>query len=115
MLCPCLIPNSSHHLIILPPPCMCHRFFCKDKRDEIKKGVEGGAPDVAKAMGIAWKALSKPEQQPYIDQAEKDKKRFEKEMEAYTAKPKAAAGAKKVEEEGEGEEEDEESEEEEDE
>ena len=48
--------------------------------------------DIARELGVRWKALPAEERGPYEEQARADKERFATEMKAYKAK-RAAEGA----------------------
>jgi hypothetical protein len=61
-------------------------FFCKDHRAEAKKklGDDASLGDVGKELGSMWnKAKSTKKVAKYNSQAAEDKKRYEREMEAY--------------------------------
>ena len=67
-------------------------FFCGDNRDVVKSAMSESAPkDVTKELGARWTALKKSKKKndketvkKYQDLAEKDKVRYETEMENYT-------------------------------
>jgi len=63
-------------------------FFQKEQREKIKKENPNlkGVPDLAKKMGEIWRGMSEKEKQPYTDLAEKDKERYDREMEVYKKK-----------------------------
>merc|ERR1711962_1800162 len=55
---------------------------------EVRPGIREENPDmkiteVAKLIGAQWRELEDGEKKPYEEQAAKDKKRYEKEMQAY--------------------------------
>lgn len=65
-------------------------LFCKDKRAEIKeKFPDLKMPDISKKLGELWKGLKDQKKQPYLDEAAKDKERYDSEMEEYGPKNKA--------------------------
>ena len=60
--------------------------FTADKREEVKrKNPDLKMTDHAKILGEMWRAMSDKDKKPYMDIVEKDKKRYEKEMELYNA------------------------------
>jgi len=62
-----------------------YMFFLAQNRERIKQenpGIQFG--EVGRKAGQMWNALSAEEKQPYNALSEKDKTRFEKEMENYT-------------------------------
>ena len=73
--------------------CSSYIFFCKDTRANIKaehkdwKGV-----DVTRELGRIWREdLTDDDKVPFIQQADKDKERYQKEMEDYTPSPEWVA------------------------
>ncbi len=50
------------------------------------KNPSFGVADVAKELGVAWKALSDKDKSKYEELAKKDKERYEKEKAKYNAK-----------------------------
>lgn len=65
-------------------------FFCNDKRAEIKeKNPDMKMPDIARKLGEMWKGLKEKKKQPYLDEAAKDKARYDSEMGEYSPKNKA--------------------------
>jgi len=74
-----------------------YMHFFKSVRPEIVKKLPELASkvtEVAKLIGDRWKAASEKEKAPFVTLAEKDKVRYEKELEKYTKAP-AASPAKK--------------------
>lgn len=66
-------------------------LFCNDKRAEIKKAnPEMKMPDIAKKLGEMWRSLKDKKKQPYLEEATKDKSRYDTEMGEYNPnnKPK---------------------------
>jgi structure-specific recognition protein 1 len=63
-----------------------YMFFSAAKRAEITAANPSfGVTDVAKALGELWKTISDEEKSVYQQQADEDKIRYEREMEAYRA------------------------------
>eukprot|EP01025_Chloroclados_australasicus_P058477 TRINITY_DN7346_c0_g3_i1.p1 TRINITY_DN7346_c0_g3~~TRINITY_DN7346_c0_g3_i1.p1 ORF type:complete len:212 (-),score=70.78 TRINITY_DN7346_c0_g3_i1:221-856(-) len=63
-----------------------YMMYSNEKRNEVKeKFPDLGFTEIPKKIAEMWKGLSAEEKQPYEDMAAKDKKRYEREMEAYTA------------------------------
>lgn len=61
-----------------------YMFYQAEVRDSVKKEhPELKMTDIAKKIGLKWKALNDSEKQPYVDKAADDKKRYEKELETY--------------------------------
>jgi len=60
-------------------------IFQKEQREKIKKDNPElqGVPAIAKKTGEIWRSMSEKEKKPYLELAEKDKIRWEKEMEDY--------------------------------
>jgi hypothetical protein len=59
-------------------------IFCGAKRDEIKKkNPEMKATEITKKLGEMWKALNDKQKKKYVDDANKDKERYEGEMNEY--------------------------------
>ena len=42
--------------------------------------------EMGKLLGSSWKALNETDKQEYMEKAQKDKERYEKEMEAFNKK-----------------------------
>jgi hypothetical protein len=62
-------------------------LFSTDKRREVLTGTPGMAlGDVAKALGVRWKAISAEEKAVYAQRAKEDKVRYANEMQAYNVK-----------------------------
>jgi hypothetical protein len=62
-------------------------LFSTDKRSEVLTGTPGMAlEDVAKALGVRWKAISAEEKAVYAQRAKEDKVRYANEMQAYNVK-----------------------------
>ena len=60
--------------------------FTADKRDEVKrKNPDLKMTEHAKILGDMWRKMSDKDKKPYMDMVEKDKKRYEQEMELYHA------------------------------
>ncbi len=58
-------------------PMGAYMWFCKDKRDEVKKSHPGaGVADIAKELGAMWKNVK--DKKKYEAEAAKDKERYEK-------------------------------------
>lgn len=73
-------PNSPKH------PITSFMFFNKYKIDEFKKknpGQKINVSEIAKQSGKEWKILKDNEKDKYIKMANKDKKRYEKEIALY--------------------------------
>ena len=63
-----------------------YMFFSAAKRAEITAANPSfGVTDVAKALGEKWKTITDEEKSVYQQQADEDKIRYEREMEAYRA------------------------------
>lgn len=63
-------------------------FFSNAVREKVKAEnpeIANKVGDIAKKIGEMWKSLGDAEKQPYNAQAEEDKIRYAKDMEAYTA------------------------------
>jgi len=59
-------------------------IFCGAKRDEIKKkNPDIKAKDILSKLGEMWKALNDKQKKKYVDEANKDKERYEGEMNEY--------------------------------
>ncbi|KAK5128213.1 Non-histone chromosomal protein 6 [Meristemomyces frigidus] len=64
-----------------------YMFFANDQRDKVRDdnpGIKFG--EVGKQLGEKWKALNEKQKAPYEAKAAADKKRYEEEKAAYTAK-----------------------------
>jgi hypothetical protein len=61
-------------------------LFSNDQRNKIKAdNPELSFGEIGRKVGEAWKALSDKQKQVYVKKSEEDKKRYESEMETYTA------------------------------
>lgn len=66
-------PNSSYII------------FCGDQREKVKKSnPDMSATEITSKLGELWKALPEKDRKKYADAADKDKSRYEKEMESYS-------------------------------
>jgi len=65
-------------------------IFQKEQRENIKKDNPSlqGVPALAKKMGEIWRGMDEKQKKPYTEKAEKDKQRYDKEMEEYNKKKK---------------------------
>jgi high mobility group protein B1 len=66
-------------------------FYCAQERPkhiekQKKKGEKVVIGDIAKILGAGWKKLSDSKKKPFVQAAEKDKARYEKEMSEYNEK-----------------------------
>eukprot|EP01123_Difflugia_compressa_P010408 TRINITY_DN379_c0_g1_i8.p1 TRINITY_DN379_c0_g1~~TRINITY_DN379_c0_g1_i8.p1 ORF type:complete len:221 (-),score=64.06 TRINITY_DN379_c0_g1_i8:257-919(-) len=70
------------------PKTNAYMYFQKDQREIIKKENPGlkSVPEIAKKIGAIWRSMSEDEKKPYVDQAEKDKERYDREMEEFKKK-----------------------------
>ncbi|XP_049525568.1 high mobility group protein 20A isoform X1 [Dermacentor silvarum] len=58
--------------------------FLNDRREGVRTANPTASfPDVTKILAIEWSKLSPQEKQKYLDEAEKDRERYSKEMEQY--------------------------------
>lgn len=75
-----------------------YMFFVKDWRERIKEeNPDAAFGEIGKLMGAKWKEMSDEDKQPYVEQAEEDKARAEKDRaDAGLTKKKPAAKAKKA-------------------
>ena len=65
-----------------------YTFFSKDHRATLKKnngGKKMNFGEMNKALGVGWRKLNDKKRQKYVDLADKDRERYEAEMEQYTA------------------------------
>ena len=61
-----------------------YMLYCQDVRAGIKEENPGKKmTEISKILGATWKELSEEDKKPYIKQASKDKKRYDKEMKNY--------------------------------
>ena len=59
-----------------------YMFFLQENRDKVKKENDGvNNKELIKIIGNKWNSLSADEKKKYNDMAEKDKERYEKELE----------------------------------
>merc|ERR1712048_654701 len=60
-------------------------FFTTDNREKVKKAMgENTSPqELMTELGRQWRELSEAKKKPYVRKAEKDKIRYQKEMEIY--------------------------------
>ena len=59
-------------------------IFCGAKRDEIKKkNPEMKATEITSKLGEIWQSLNDKQKKKYVDEAGKDKERYEEEMNEY--------------------------------
>ncbi|KIO20508.1 hypothetical protein M407DRAFT_81488, partial [Tulasnella calospora MUT 4182] len=64
-------------------PLSAFMYFCKDWRDRVKaENPEASFGEVGKLLGAKWKELDEEEKTNYIEQAAKDKARYEGEKES---------------------------------
>jgi len=63
-------------------------YFQKEQRADIQKANPSlkTLPQVAKKMGEIWGKMNEEQKKPYLEQASKDKLRYEKEMKEYKEK-----------------------------
>ncbi|MCQ2818075.1 MAG: HMG-box domain-containing protein [archaeon] len=70
-------------------------FYNQERRPILKKEKPSlSNTEIISEMSKEWKALPEAKKKPYITKAENDKKRYEKEMEAYRKKNPAKKGKK---------------------
>lgn len=61
-------------------------IFSNEQRNKIKvANPEATFGEIGRKVGEAWKALNDKQKQGYVKKSEEDKKRYESEMETYTA------------------------------
>jgi len=61
-----------------------YMFYTKENRDKVKAEKADLKPaDVSKELGARWKKLKPEDKKPYEELAQKDKTRYEKEVEKY--------------------------------
>jgi len=64
-----------------------YMYFAEDNRTEIReKFPDATMGDISKELGKKWQTLSEKDKEPYIALANKDKERYEEDMEAYKNK-----------------------------
>lgn len=60
-----------------------YMFFSKDYREKVRQeNPKASFGEIGKLLGKKWKDMSEKEKVPYVDKAEEDKKRYEKEKAA---------------------------------
>lgn len=63
-------------------------FFCKAQRSNVKdNNPDMDTKDITRELGRLWKQLDDDKKKEYIDQATKDKERYESDMKDYTPSP----------------------------
>ena len=65
-----------------------YTFFSREYRDEYKKQTNGAKinfTEMNKTLGTAWSKLSDKKKKKYNDLAEKDRERYQAEMEKYNS------------------------------
>ncbi|KAG8986007.1 Non-histone chromosomal protein 6 [Tulasnella sp. 427] len=73
-------------------PLSAFMYFCKDWRDRVKaENPEASFGEVGKLLGAKWKELDESEKTSYLEQAAKDKARYEAEKESGEAPSKKKA------------------------
>lgn len=71
-----------------------YMFFCQEERLKIVKQNPGiSAPDVLRACGAAWQALSEAQKKPWQAKQEQDKIRAASEMKKYNSAAKETSAA----------------------
>ena len=61
-----------------------YMFFANERRPGLKaEQPDLGFGDLTKKIAEEWRALSDAEKKPYVDKANADKARYQKEKEAY--------------------------------
>jgi len=65
-------------------------IFTAEQRDSVKRDNPSlqGATAIAKKLGEIWRGMDEKQKKPYQEKAEKDKQRYEKEMDEYLKKKK---------------------------
>ncbi|CAO3696048.1 unnamed protein product [Umbelopsis ramanniana] len=64
-----------------------YMFFSQAHRKTVQEeNPEAGFGQIGKILGDKWKAMTDKDKEPYIAQAETDKKRYEKEKAAHDSK-----------------------------
>lgn len=72
-------------------------YFCTEKRGEVKKSKPSiSNTDILSELGKMWKTLNDKKKKPFIDMANKDKKRYEEEMKNYVPSDNKQNKVKKV-------------------
>ena len=62
-----------------------YMFFSQDYRRKMEKGSSGSRGGGFKLVGQAWQQLGQEEKEPFFEMAEKDKIRYQHELEKYHA------------------------------
>ena len=71
-------------------------FYTLDRRPELKKEKpELSHKEMLSEMGVEWNNMKEQDKKKYIQKADEDKKRYEKEKAAYDAKNSGEKGKKK--------------------
>ncbi|CAO1635030.1 unnamed protein product [Jaminaea pallidilutea] len=61
-----------------------YMFFSQDQREKTKNDNPNATfGEIGRILGATWKEMSDAQKKPYIDMAERDKKRAEQEKAAY--------------------------------
>jgi len=64
-----------------------YMFFSQDWRERVKaENPDASFGEIGKLLGTKWKELDEEEKKPYVEQAEQDKERAEREKKAYDNK-----------------------------
>lgn len=64
-----------------------YMFFCESRRDKIKeKFPNTSMGEMSKKLGKEWQSLSEDDKETFVSLANKDKERYEEELEAYKNK-----------------------------
>ena len=79
----CTRTHTHTHTHLITPLSLCSPATSTPTPQIKAKNPSFGVADIAKELGVAWKALSDKEKSKYEDQAKKDKERYEKEMAKY--------------------------------
>ncbi|KAK4048425.1 Non-histone chromosomal protein 6 [Microbotryomycetes sp. JL201] len=65
-------------------PLSAYMHFSQQNREQVKSdNPEASFGELGKLLGGKWKEMSDSEKKPYVDMAEKDKARYEKEKAAH--------------------------------
>jgi len=63
-------------------------FFANEQRPNVRlQYPDIKITEIGKRLSELWKALTKEQRQKYVDDADRDKERYKKAMETYTASP----------------------------
>lgn len=72
-------------------------YFCTEKREEVKKSNPSiSNTEILSELGKMWKSLTDKKKKPFVDMANKDKKRYEEEMKNYVPSENKQNKVKKV-------------------